>query len=84
MPKTTRIAFALSDAIEEIKRIVADPEKIVCDIHLDAVTHATVVRELEYHFGAQLQRDSHYRGLGTAVKYQGMRLISILPGNRVT
>lgn len=84
MPVTTRIAFALADAIAEIRRLVPENPALVVDIHMDQATHNKIVGELEYHFGAKLQRDDRYRGLGVAVKYQGMRLISILPGNRVS
>lgn len=83
----SRIAFALSDAMNEIKRLdetAGDRPDFRVDIHLDHKTHERVLDELEHHFGAKLQKDPHYRGMGSAVRYSGMRLIKVLPGNRDT
>ncbi len=81
----SRIAFALSDAISEIKDLdntAGDRTDFRVDICMDHVTYDRVVDALQHHFGAQLQKDAHYRGMGRAVKFAGMRLIMVPPGNR--
>jgi hypothetical protein len=81
----SRIAFALSDAMNEIKALdttAGDRPDFRVDIHMDYVTYNRVIDALQHHFGAQLQKDAHYRGVGRAVRFAGMRLIMVPPGNR--
>jgi len=81
----SRIAFALSDAISEIKSLdttAGDRPDFRIDISMGIKTFDRVVDEIQHHFGAQLQKDAQYRGMGRAVKFAGMRLIMVPPGNR--
>lgn len=77
----SRIAFALYDLAQEVKRLVPGTEAQI-SIAMDHVTADAVVRELEHHHGAAIQKDREHRGLGQAWRYSGMRLVSLPPGNR--
>lgn len=81
----SRIAFALHDAVREIKDLSGDHERadFAVDIRMDQRSYDAVVKELEHHFGgAKLRKDDSHRGLGQAVWYSGVRLVSVPPGNR--
>lgn len=81
----SRIAFALHDAVREVKELGGGDERpdFAVDIRMDQRTFDGVVKELEHHFGgARLRRDDRHRGLGQAVWYSGIRLVSVPPGYR--
>ena len=81
----SRIAFALADAMNAIRELSpGGPERpgFAVDLAMDLETFERVVSELEYHHGGKLQRDQRYRGLGKAMRYTGIRLIAMPPGNR--
>jgi hypothetical protein len=81
----SRIAFALADAMREIMAVAESragkPEPRI-DIMLDITTYEAVVKELEYHHGAQLKADQKYRDRGgVGVRYAGARILMIPPGH---
>lgn len=78
----SRIAFALGDLRSEIVKLLPEDVEMVVDVHMDVPTFTAVVKELEHHHGARLQRDDRWRGPGLAARYAGMRLIMEPPGNR--
>jgi hypothetical protein len=78
----SRIAFALGDLRSELTDLI--PEELhdppLAEVCMAVPIYEAVVRELEYHHGAKLQKEPGYRG--TAVRYAGLRLIMTPPGNR--
>lgn len=78
----SRIAFALNDALIEIRRLRGQAAaEAVIEVHLDPATFDVTVKELEYHFGAPLKVDPQYHR-GRARQFAGARLVPMLPGNR--
>lgn len=79
----SRIPFALSDAVKEVKSLLREDEEPTIELHLDVPTYVRVKAELEHHYGASLQkstaRDLRMRG-AEAVKFAGMTIIAIPPG----
>ena len=78
----SRIAFALNDMAGEVKRLSPVPDAVLIEVHLDPATFLIVVGELEYRMGAALQREKHptRRMMGETVRFQGMRIVCLLPG----
>jgi len=80
----SRIAFALGDLRAEIAGLLPDDVRTspLVDVCMAPSVYDRVVSELQHFHGAKLQKDAHYRGPGTVVRYASMRLISVPPGNR--
>lgn len=85
----SRIAFALADLRSELGSLAGATDRALpVEIRLDHETFAAVERELVHYIGGAsiLKReprpDDGLRGVAKRIRFSGVSIVAILPGNR--
>ena len=76
----SRIAFAIGDLMDEIRRLMPQDAEIVAELRLDPNAYKRVTAELAHHFGKELTRTPIVQagGGGEFVKIGGLRISTML------
>ena len=88
----SRIVFAIADLKSELERLGFErlgsggDQVLPIELRLDVPTFDAVERELTNHFGLKPKRetraDDGLRGIARCIKFSGVRIVAVLPGNR--